>query len=277
MSQSIKKTVQKAMLLPRKTKYERERLRLLKEYEEECQRRDEYVSDEKIKAETSGKVERLDIETFISNKENGIVYDDQRYYLIYDPKLGILRKESERLVYEYLEDNPCAVFIYGDEDYFAVSKDSGPADKGFQIRAFRYFKPEFSPKTLGSFDYINAFAIKGDLLNSVSAEVKEYPDPSAVMYDLTFEACIKLKNEGREKEIQRIPAVLVSKETEVPKKDYESLVKTYDLSKYMYPYVLEKELSLSSKEYEGLRREKSAKMGILPEKEDPSVSMIIPS
>ena len=169
MAQNFKKAVQNALLMPRKKQYEKDYIRLLKEYEDQSLAVFNYVSSKEVEEETAKVVERLSMETLVKNLKNHVVYDESRFYIIYDPTFGILRKESERLIYEYLLDNPYAVLIYGDEDYFALSADFKEEELYKARRAFRYYKPVFSPETLASFDYINAFAIEGSFLNDILA------------------------------------------------------------------------------------------------------------
>ena len=247
MSQGIKKTVQKALLLPRKNKYEKDRLRLIREHEKMCSLVDEYVTSDKVSEETGKVIERIEIGELVTQIKDGVNFASERFYLIYDNELGELRNESERLIFEFVRDNPYAVFIYGDEDYFAVSGDSKEADGNNAKHAFRFFKPCFSPETLASFDYINAFAIRGDLLNEITKKIETSEDDSATLYELTVEAVATLINENRVKEICHIPAVLSSKAIEVSDKDLKEIDQTYKAAEILYPCFVKKELSIQKK------------------------------
>ena len=134
MSRSLKKAVQDALLLPRKKQYDKDFNRLLKEHQKRCEDLRSYVTSDEIVKETGSVVRRLEIGELSKNLNNHVKYEYSKFFLVFDASLGILREESERTVYEYLKNNPLALMLYGDEDYFAVSKDFNDND------SINYFK-----------------------------------------------------------------------------------------------------------------------------------------
>ena len=279
MAQNFKKAVQNALLMPRKKQYEKDYIRLLKEYEDQSLAVFNYVSSKEVEEETAKVVERLSMETLVKNLKNHVVYDESRFYIIYDPTFGILRKESERLIYEYLLDNPYAALIYGDEDYFALSADFKEEELYKARRAFRYYKPVFSPETLASFDYINAFAIEGSFLNDLLASTEMLSASiyyTGMMYELTVEACAKLRADRREDLICHIPAVLVSKGIEIDT-DEKEINESFETGALLYPEYQKIIPALSDDKYSAIRQKAKEKLKLIPVETDITVSVIIPS
>ncbi len=262
MSQSLKKAVQNALLLPRKKQYEKDLNRLLKEHEKRCEALYEYVSSDAVKEETKSLIERLEIEKVLEDLNAHVSYEDSRFFLVYDASLGILRNESERIVFEYIKNNPCAVMLYGDEDYFAVGENFEEKDVIRASKTIRFFKPCFSPDTLASFDYINAFAVKGEVLNSVIENNKDELsglDKDSAFYELGIDICAKLKDEKKEDLIRHIPYVFVSTPLRIDD-EFEKIPPLF-----------------SEDKYKDVRNKAVQKLKLISEKEDPFVSIIIPS
>ncbi len=157
MSQAIKKAVQNVMLMPRKNKYEKDYRSLLKEYEENRIRLLDYVKSEKVCLQTKEKVSILSAEEIIKNGPD-FSYETGRFYIVIDRTVGMLKEESERIVFEYVRDNPEAKMCYGDEDFFVLSGEYDERKDAHIPHAFRFFKPGYSPETLESFNYIGIFA-----------------------------------------------------------------------------------------------------------------------
>ena len=279
MPQSIKKAVQNALLKPRKKQYEKDYARLLKEYEEKAGAVNDYVNSKEVIEETAKRVKRLSIEEVIGNLKEKTVYEESVFYLIYDASQGILRKESDRLIYEYTEDNPYAVIVYGDEDYFAYSGEIEGEEFYKVKRAFRYYKPIFSPETLASFNYIGAFAIEGGFLNEVLASVEKLSASiyySGMMYELIIEACARLMSKKQENLICHIPAVLVSREIKAESTEGEDSV-IADTGKLLYPEYQKIMPALSEEKYAQVRQKAQDKLKLIPITDDITVSIIIPS
>ncbi len=276
MAQSFKKAVQSALLLPRKKQYEKDYERLFEEYTKRCAAVDAYVS--KVSDETKSRVERLEIKDFYDNLSSDFVYDQTKFYLIYDSNHGILRNESDRIVYEYTLNNPYAVMVYGDEDYFAVTEDLKDDDCIKKCRSIRYFKPCFSPETLASFDYINAFAVRGDWLNEAVTQKNEAlkaADKDILIYEIALEICAIIKHEKAEESIVHIPAVFVSNALQINAKELsdgecgeaELLYREFEKIPPLF----------SEDKYKDFREEAGEKLDIRPKDEDVFVSVIIPS
>ena len=277
MSRSLKKAVQDALLLPRKKQYEKDLNRLLKEHEKRCEALYEYVSSSEIANETKSLVKRLEIDELAKNLSNHVKYDDSEFFIVFDASLGILRKECDRTVYEYIKNNPLALMIYGDEDYFAVGENFNKDDVIKAGRTVRFFKPCFSPDTLSSFDYINAFAIKGEVLNSVLKENENELlnlDKESLFYALTINLCAKLLSDKKENLIQHIPSVFVS---------YPVLIEGYekdsntDAGEALYGEVRKNPLLFSEEKYESIRLKAKEKLNLLPKNDNPEITIIIPS
>lgn len=278
MSRSLKKAVQDALLLPRKKQYDKDFNRLLKEHQKRCEDLRAYVTSDEIVKETGSVVRRLEIGELSKNLSNHVKYEYSKFFLVFDASLGILREESERTVYEYLKNNPLALMLYGDEDYFAVSKDFNDNDSIKAGRAIRFFKPCFSPDTLSSFDYINAFAVNGEVLNNVLEEFEdEYLklDKESLLYSLTIDICAKLTREKKEKSIQHISSVFVSFPIAI-----DSVSKAYDLNEsgeMLYAEFKKIPPLFSDEKYKNIRRKAIEKLDLIPSNNNPSVSLIIPS
>lgn len=278
MSRSLKKAVQDALLLPRKKQYEKDFNRLLKEHQKRCEDLRAYVTSDEVVKETGSVVRRLEIGELSKNLNNHVKYEYSKFFLVFDASLGILREESERTVYEYLKNNPLALMLYGDEDYFAVSKDFNDNDSIKAGRAIRFFKPCFSPDTLSSFDYINAFAVNGEVLNNVLEEFEdEYLklDKESLLYSLTIDICAKLTREKKEKSIQHISSVFVSFPIEI-----ESVSKVNDLNEsgeMLYTEFKKIPPLFSDEKYKNIRQKAIEKLDLIPSNNNPSVSLIIPS
>ena len=279
MPQSIKKAVQNALLKPRKKQYEKDYARLVKEYEEKAGAVNDYVSSKEVIEETAKRVKRLSIEELIGNLKEKTVYEESVFYLIYDASQGILRKESDRLIYEYTEDNPYAVIVYGDEDYFAYSGEIEGEEFYKVKRAFRYYKPIFSPETLASFDYIGAFAIEGGFLNEVLGSVEKLNASiyySGMMYELIIEACARLMSQKQENLICHIPAVLVSREIKAESTENEDSI-IADTGRLLYPEYQKIMPALSDEKYAPVRQKAKDRLKLIPITDDITVSIIIPS
>ena len=278
MSRSLKKAVQDALLLPRKKQYDKDFNRLLKEHQKRCEDLRAYVTSDEIVKETGSVVRRLEIGELSKNLSNHVKYEYSKFFLVFDASLGILREESERTVYEYLKNNPLALMLYGDEDYFAVSKDFNDNDSIKAGRAIRFFKPCFSPDTLSSFDYINAFAVNGEVLNNVLEEFEdEYLklDKESLLYSLTIDICAKLTREKKEKSIQHISSVFVSFPIAI-----DSASKAKDLNEsgeMLYAEFKKIPPLFSDEKYKNIRRKAIEKLDLIPSNNNPSVSLIIPS
>ena len=76
MAQNFKKAVQNALLMPRKKQYEKDYIRLLKEYEDQSLAVLNYVSSNGVVEETAKVVERLSMETLVNNLKNHVVFDE---------------------------------------------------------------------------------------------------------------------------------------------------------------------------------------------------------
>ena len=97
MSQSIKKAVQNALLLPRKNKYEKDYQRLLKAYEEKRSKIEEFVSLPEVCDETSKIIVTPDVDFFCEMlKDNS--FDEDVFYFLFDDKFYKPKAESERLL-----------------------------------------------------------------------------------------------------------------------------------------------------------------------------------
>ena len=278
MSRSLKKAVQDALLLPRKKQYDKDFNRLLKEHQKRCEDLRSYVTSDEIVKETGSVVRRLEIGELSKNLNNHVKYEYSQFFLVFDASLGILREESERTVYEYLKNNPLALMLYGDEDYFAVSKDFNDGDSIKAGRAIRFFKPCFSPDTLSSFDYINAFAVNGEVLNNVLEEFEdEYIklDKESLLYSLTIDICAKLTREKKEKSIQHISSVFVSFPIAI-----DSASKANDLNEsgeMLYAEFKKIPPLFSDEKYKNIRQKAIEKLDLISSNNNPSVSLIIPS
>ncbi|MCR4928835.1 MAG: glycosyltransferase [Lachnospiraceae bacterium] len=278
MSRSLKKAVQDALLLPRKKQYDKDFNRLLKDHQKRCEELRAYVTSDEIVKETKSTVRRLEIGELSKNLSNHVKYEYSKFFLVFDATLGILREESERTVYEYLKNNPLALMLYGDEDYFAVSKDFNDNDSIKAGRAIRFFKPCFSPDTLSSFDYINAFAVNGEVLNNVLEEFEdEYLklDKESLLYSLTIDICAKLTREKKEKSIQHISSVFVSFPIAI-----DSVSKANDLNEsgeMLYAEFKKIPPLFSDEKYKNIRQKAIEKLELIPSNDNPSVSLIIPS
>ncbi len=276
MSQGFKKSLQNAMLLPRKSKYEKDYRRLIKEYEERAEKIEAYVNSQEIKAETSKKVTGIEIDEIIANLSSGASYDNARFYFVYDKRMGTPRSQSTRIIYEFLKDNPRAQFVYGDEDYCGVSNILPEEQKYKSPRAFRFYKPVFSPETLASFDYINAFAVKGKILNNAITRA-DLSNPETAMYELTIEICSEIKNLGKSDTICHIPAVFVTREIKVYPEVFEEIAKNGKCVEALREDFELRPLLFSQPEYGYLREKAMSRLQLQARNENPSVSIIIPS
>lgn len=252
MSQSIKKAVQNALLLPRKNKYEKDYQRLLKAYEEKRSKIAEYVSSPEVHDETSKIIVTPGVDFFCDMlKDNS--FDENVYYFLFDDKFYKPKEDSERLLYEFIKTNPDALILYGDEDYHDMS---------------RFFKPEFSPETLISYNYINSFAIKGSILKEVLKDGGSYDfEWIAYFYGLLMEACSYLIKEKKEASIMHIPAVLSTG-------DFGSKGVFIEYAKTMNSascFAVEKDCNITKDEF------LSEALGIKEYEKNPAVSIIIPS
>lgn len=153
------------------------------------------------------------------------------------------------LINKILESHPEIDFIYGDEDFL---------DKATGMRSNPYFKPDFSPDTLLSFNYIGDFCVlkEGMLSNNES--------DSENIYDIVLKATEKSKS------IYHIPMVL-----------YHRITSSENLPSDKVS------MDIFAKESAILRRGINATLENIPEvngtrvvydiKNEPKVSVIIPS
>ncbi|MBP5565011.1 MAG: glycosyltransferase [Lachnospiraceae bacterium] len=237
MKQSLKKTLQNAMLLPQKNKYEKNLRTQLSVYEKEYASLVDTLSNEESQKEISTKITILkkdEINSLLNKSGNDSSYisiDDEKYYVLLDESRFVYRDESTRVIYEYVNDNPQSLLCYGDEDYFPFCTEVGIEKKAYYYRrAYRFSKPCFSPETLCSFNYIGTPIVRGDILR---VSLKEYEKIccdiqlgdalSEKLYALTFILCAEAEKKGIES-IKRIPRVLTSLPISTDKKTYESII-----------------------------------------------------
>ena len=279
MKQTLKKTLQNAMLLPQKNKYEKNLRKQLSLYETEYSKLIESLDSEESKQEVSSKIvviKKNEINSLLSEKDTSELFaslDENKYYVLLDESKYVLRDESTRVIYEYLTDNPQSLLCYGDEDYFPFCDEAGIDKKAYRFRrAYRFSKPCFSPETLGSFDYIGTPIVRGDLL---SQAVKKNTDDS--LYSLEFILCKEAINMGGEESIKRIPRVLTSISIETDKKTYDTIME--DASKIEFLNEAYKKIPpyMSEDEYSALRKEGEKVLGIEATEKGLNISIIIPS
>lgn len=239
MKQTLKKTLQNAMLLPQKNKYEKNLRKQLSVYETEYAKLIESLESEESKQEVSSKIVVLNKNDITSLLEQNGTFDlndsldSSKYYVLLDESRYVLRDESTRVIYEYLNDNPQSRLCYGDEDYFPFCEEVGIEKNAYRFRrAYRFSKPCFSPKTLSSFNYIGTPIVRGDLLYS---SIKEYQstltsyglsdadDIGSKLYALIFIMCAKAVSLEKES-IKRIPRVLTSLALKTDKTKYDSIM-----------------------------------------------------
>ena len=159
----------------------------------------------------SDKVVRIDIDTFRNKVTSKELFTENKFYIVYDQTKGILLPECEAVISEYLADFPYAIIMHGDEDYVpAKAKGDSFEYVSASRRAFRFFKPCYSPETLGQFNYMNTLVLKGELINIVEDRLCAVSDNDGLMYNLAFEACAIAIECGEAANIVRIPRVLYS-------------------------------------------------------------------
>ncbi len=252
MSQSLKKAVQNAMLLPRKNKYEKDYRNLMKVYEEKRKKIEEYVSSFDVKEETSKKVLTPSSDEFTKMIEENS-FDENMFYFLMDDDFYKPKAEGERLIYEYLISNPDALLVYGDEEYSDMS---------------RFYKPAFSPETLTSYNYINAFAVKGSVLKQIFKDGAFYDfEKIAYHYGILLQVFSYLKSQNKTGLISHIPAVLTSANIG-SKLEFVEYVLTQNDSSAL---VIEEDKWIKLDEFI------SDKLKLKSVSANPSVSIIIPS
>lgn len=106
-------------------------------------------------------------------------------------------------VVEAINENPHIDFIYGDEDFL---------DKKTGLRSNPYFKPDYSPDTLLSFNYIGDFCV-------LKKELLSPEDMSENIYDIILRASEKALN------IHHIKRILFHKTEAYKPSSYEILAK----------------------------------------------------
>ncbi|MCR4649950.1 MAG: glycosyltransferase [Lachnospiraceae bacterium] len=276
MSQAIKKAVQNVMLMPRKNKYEKDYRSLLKEYEENRIRLIDYVKSEKVCLETKEKVSVLSAEEIIENGSD-FSYEAGRFYIVFDEAYGMLKEETERIVFEYVRDDREAKMCYGDEDFFVLSGEYDEKKDARIPHAFRFFKPGYSPETLESFNYIGIFAAEGEILSRGlrNIDLNNYPD--ILLYELAVEICSLLKEENNTGAIRHIPRVLSSKPVKVTEQEYGEILKTGRCDRFLKDAMRKYELPGSGDRFLETRKKVSEKLGIVSKGEAASISVIIPS
>lgn len=277
MSNSLKKIVQNVLLYPRKNKYNKEYLALMDKYDQSIKELEKWVSEDESKAQTRAKVESLSVSELMSNIQSEIKYNTGKYYIIHTEKTGVLSESSERVVYEFVNDNPYALVCYGDEDYFAFIQKDGKTVKTLPSRNFdRFFKPEYSPDTLVSFDYMGTIVVRGNILNEVAGDISE-KEEEAVLYELTFLACKKAVDLSGEESILRIPRVIASKGVEVSCEQFELINKNGKANEVLIETIQNLSESGADERFADLRSRGQRLLGNETLEKEVKVSIIIPS
>lgn len=277
MSKSLKKTVQEALLLPRKNKYNKERLGLMNEYDSERKELIAKVTSEDVRNDTNRIAECISALSLMENNETSI--DAKKYYFVSSTGSGVVMPETARVICEYVSDNPSLTVCYGDEDYFALwEKDNGDVELSADSRkCYRYFKPIFSPDTLGEFNYIGAFAVKGECLNYALSNTEEKEDEEVFLYEILVEACAwTLKNKG-EKAIGKISRVLVSNPISVSKTEYDRIEKKGEAAGILKTYFEKMPLRGRDEKFAKVRKKAKEKLDVLPSESTCKISVLIPS
>lgn len=304
MSNSFKKKVQETLLLPRKNKYKKERLKLMKEYEFERRKLTDYIEEKKVFEETVKTVECILTDDLIRNIDFTVC--DEKFYFVSSSESGWIMPETARVICEYVTDNPSLTVIYGDEDYFAfiyhdakhhgdrpavASENAGGISSLLRetddpkagivpfdaCRCLRFFKPEFSPDTLCEFNYINSFAVKGECLKEIMKEVSEKEDASVYLYELAIRACAwSLTKKGQES-IVRIPRVLTSNPVKVTAEEFEKAYKDGNVSKVLNRYINIADFHGFGSKYEKTRKTGNELLHTEPVRNIGHISVLIPS
>lgn len=265
------------MLLPRKSKYEKERLNLMNKYDSEREEIKSFISDEEIEKETNRTAECISAFKMMNGEE--ITIDETKYYFVSGKDSGVVLPETLRVICEYVSDNPSLTVCYGDEDYFALwaKEDGSIAETPDSRRSFRFYKPCFSPDTLCEFNYIGAFAVKGECLKHALFETSEKEDEELFLYELLVEACAwSLKNNG-EKSIGKISRVLTKNPIFVDKKEFETISKKGASAEVLRHYIINGKLRGEDEKFESVRKKAAEKLDTLPLKSSVKISVIIPS
>ena len=209
MGNSVKKIVQNVLLYPRKNKYDKEYLMLMDKYDQSIKEIEEWVQSPEILAETNSLVKSISAQELLDNNLTDLEYDSEKYYIVHTREFGELLTESERVVFEFINNNPYALVCFGDEDYFAFTNDGNEIIKTFPSRRFnRFFKPEYSPDTLVSYNYMGNVIVKGEILKEALLQVTEKDNADIFLYELILVACNIASRKAGEKSILRIPRVL---------------------------------------------------------------------
>lgn len=218
MGNSVKKIVQNVLLYPRKNKYDKEYLMLMDKYDQSIKEIEEWVQSPEILAETNSLVKSISAQELLDNNLTDLEYDSEKYYIVHTREFGEVLTESERVVFEFINNNPYALVCFGDEDYFAFTNDGNEITKTFPSRRFnRFFKPEYSPDTLVSYNYMGNVIVKGEILKEALLQVTEKDNADIFLYELILVACNIASRKAGEKSILRIPRVLFSKGLETSK------------------------------------------------------------
>lgn len=274
MGNSIKKSVQNILLLPRKSKYKKEYLAKMNESDEEYREIVRFANDESNKTEVASKVVLINASKL--RKTNVQNIDDDKFYFVHDDSFGLVRPEACRIVYEFINDNPLVRMMYGDEDYFASMKDISLEQTLFSRNTFRYRKPCFSPETFVSTDYMGNVVIKGVILKELLDDDDESMDETMFLYFLSLRAAAKIAGEDASK-ISRIPAILCSNPINTSEEIYFRIQKKGNAEEYLEDSFLKCPIRCTDEKYDAIRSKGRELLGLKCEAINPKVSIIIPS
>lgn len=278
MAGSLKKTIQDAVLYPRKIKFNKEYLKALTEYDEAYDKIIETIKSDDNMKKVSDKVDRIHTDAFRDKVVSKELFVEDKYYVIYDSQKGILLPECETVIAEYLSDNPYALVMYGDEDYVPARQNG----EGYEYvsasrRVFRYFKPCYSPETLASFNYMNVLVLKGEIINIVEDRLDTSADNAGLMYNLAFEVCAIAVECGEGANIVRIPRVLYSNRMVVSDEIYNEISSNGNGADILKNEFEALPLNCGGDEYDDIRLKGSKRLHVERTERKPSVSVIIPS
>ncbi len=277
MSKSFKKIIQEAMLLPRKNKYEKERLSLMNKYDSKREAVKTYVSGEEIAKETNRTVQLISAMEMMSGEEISI--DAKKYYFVTGSDNGVVMPETLRVIFEYVSDNPSLTVCYGDEDYFALweKEDQSKIATSDSRRCFRYYKPRFSPDTLCNANYIGAFAVKGECLKYALSETEEKNDEEVFLYELLVNACAwTVKNKG-EKSIGKISRVLTSNPILVSKREFDKIQNKGASGEVLRTYFDNSAIRGEDEKFASVREKASEVLDAKTSQSTAKISILIPS
>lgn len=273
MSNSIKKIVQNALLYPRKTKYNKEYLLLMDQYDSERDDIINKISGEETTKETSSLVELIDIDELLNANPQ---LEDDKYYFVCSKEFGEVLPESERVIYEYVKDNPYALVCYGDEDYFAFCQDGdGRCTTKYSRHFNRFYKPAYSPMTLTEYDYMGPIVVKGNILNKAIKGITNKGGKG--LYELTFVACEMAINEAGEQTIVHIPRVLSSKGVQTDKNKLNLINQNGRAAEVLADELKDVFPNGSQPEYKDIRDKGRNQFNLEYNDKDLRISVIIPS